>query len=133
MKGKLQNSKPMCQKTQRRQAQIIFNNLVAGKSTLLSVLGNREVPIPEHIDIFHLTREMPASDKTALQCVMEVDEERIRLEKLAEELVSCDDDGKQCVMSLGLCFVVPKASKYEQQIIRDSLSLVSFLGSTFLK
>jgi len=37
---------------------------------------------------------MPASDKTALQCVMEVDEERIRLEKLAEELVSCDDDGK---------------------------------------
>jgi hypothetical protein len=29
---------------------------------------------------------------------MEVDEERIRLEKLAEELVSCDDDGKQSVM-----------------------------------
>ncbi|PNF29137.1 ATP-binding cassette sub-family F member 2 [Cryptotermes secundus] len=67
----------------------------SGKSTLLSVLGNREVPIPEHIDIFHLTREMPASDKTALQCVMEVDEERIRLEKLAEELVSCDDDESQ--------------------------------------
>ncbi|XP_046983483.1 ATP-binding cassette sub-family F member 2 [Schistocerca americana] len=66
-----------------------------GKSTLLSVLGNREVPIPEHIDIFHLTREMPASDKTALQCVMEVDEERIRLEKLAESLVSCEDDESQ--------------------------------------
>ena len=65
----------------------------AGKSTLLSVLGNREVPIPEHIDIFHLTREMPASDKTALQCVMEVDEERVRLEKLAEELVALEDDG----------------------------------------
>ena len=64
-----------------------------GKSTILAVLGNREVPIPEHIDIFHLTREMPASDKTALQCVMEVDEERVRLEKLAEELVACDDDG----------------------------------------
>ncbi|GJQ87071.1 hypothetical protein Trydic_g6830 [Trypoxylus dichotomus] len=66
-----------------------------GKSTLLAVLGNREVPIPEHIDIFHLSREMPASDKSALQCVMEVDEERIRLEKLAEELVSCDDDESQ--------------------------------------
>jgi hypothetical protein len=77
-----------------------LNHTVAGKSTLLAVLGNREVPIPEHIDIFHLTREMPASDKTALQCVMEVDEERIRLEKLAEELVSCDDEGKQCVMCL---------------------------------
>lgn len=37
---------------------------------------------------------MPASDKTALQCVMEVDEERLRLEKMAEELVACEDDGK---------------------------------------
>lgn len=53
------------------------------------------MPIPEHIDIFHLTREMPASDKTALHCVMEVDEERIRLEKLAEELVACEDDEAQ--------------------------------------
>ncbi|XP_045470052.1 ATP-binding cassette sub-family F member 2 [Harmonia axyridis] len=67
----------------------------SGKSTILAVLGNREVPIPEHIDIFHLTREMPASDKSALQCVMEVDEERVRLEKLAEQLAACDDDESQ--------------------------------------
>lgn len=58
------------------------------------MLGNREVPIPEHIDIFHLTREMPASEKTALRCVMEVDEERLRLEKLAEALVDCTEEGK---------------------------------------
>lgn len=37
---------------------------------------------------------MPASDKTALQCVMEVDEERVKLEKLAEELAHCEDDGE---------------------------------------
>ncbi|KAE8743179.1 ABC-transporter, subfamily F member 01 [Frankliniella occidentalis] len=67
----------------------------SGKSTLLAVLGNREVPIPEHIDIFHLSREMPASDKTALQCVMEVDEERVRLEKMAEQLVANEDDESQ--------------------------------------
>lgn len=36
---------------------------------------------------------MPASDKSALQCVMEVDEERLRLEKLAEELVDCTEEG----------------------------------------
>ena len=60
----------------------------SGKSTLLSALGNREVPVPEHIDIYHLTREMPASEKTALQCVMEVDQERMMLEQLADELVS---------------------------------------------
>lgn len=58
------------------------------------MLGNREVPIPDHIDIFHLTREMPASEKSALQCVMEVDEERVRLEKLAEQLAACEDDGE---------------------------------------
>ncbi|XP_020285332.1 ATP-binding cassette sub-family F member 2 isoform X2 [Pseudomyrmex gracilis] len=67
----------------------------SGKSTLLAVLGNREVPIPDQIDIFHLTREMPASNKTALECVMEVDEERVRLEKLAEELVDCDEEDAQ--------------------------------------
>ncbi|XP_063546528.1 ATP-binding cassette sub-family F member 2 isoform X2 [Cydia strobilella] len=65
------------------------------KSSLLSALGRREVPIPDHIDIFHLTREMPASDKSALQCVMEVDEERVKLEKLAEELAHCEDDESQ--------------------------------------
>ncbi|KAK2581977.1 hypothetical protein KPH14_002416 [Odynerus spinipes] len=67
----------------------------SGKSTLLAVLGNREVPIPDQIDIFHLTREMPASNKTALECVMEVDEERVRLEKLAEELIDCDEEDAQ--------------------------------------
>ena len=49
---------------------------VVGKSTLLDALGNREVPIPPHMDIFQLTEEMTASDKTPLQCVMEVDQER---------------------------------------------------------
>lgn len=39
----------------------------SGKSTLLKALGNREVPIPEHIDIYFLDREIPASDMTALE------------------------------------------------------------------
>merc|ERR1719457_479480 len=66
-----------------------------GKSCLLAVLGNREVPIQEHIDIFYLDREVPASEKTALEAVMEADEERIRLEKLAEDLVTREDDESQ--------------------------------------
>ena len=63
---------------------------------MLSAIGNREIPVPEHIDIFHLRREMAPSDKTALQCVMEVDTERLRLEKEAEELASKDSERKQC-------------------------------------
>jgi len=66
-----------------------------GKSTLMSVLGNREVPIQEHIDIYFLDREVPASEKTALEAVMEADEERVKLEALAEELATCEDEESQ--------------------------------------
>ena len=58
-------------------------------------LGNREVPIQEHIDIYYLAREMPASEKSALEAVMEADEERIKLEKLAEELAHLEDQESQ--------------------------------------
>ena len=67
----------------------------SGKSSLLAVLGNREVPVQDHIDIYYLSREMPASEKTALEAVKEADEERIKLEKLAEELVHFEDDESQ--------------------------------------
>ncbi|GFQ70170.1 ATP-binding cassette sub-family F member 2 [Trichonephila clavata] len=67
----------------------------SGKSTLLAALGGREVPIQSHIDIYHLSREMEASEKSALQAVMDVDVERTRLEKLSEELVQYDDEESQ--------------------------------------
>lgn len=53
----------------------------------MKALGARAVPIPRGIDIFFLKEEVEASDKvTALEAVMSVDEERLRLEKQAEEL-----------------------------------------------
>ena len=67
----------------------------SGKSSFLAVLGNREVPVQDHIDIYYLAREMPASEKTALEAVMEADEERLRLEALAEELAVIEDDESQ--------------------------------------
>ncbi|XP_065254768.1 ATP-binding cassette sub-family F member 2 [Emys orbicularis] len=72
----------------RRYGLIGLNGI--GKSMLLSAIGKREVPIPEHIDIYHLTREMPPSEKTPLQCVMEVDTERAMLEREAERLAHED-------------------------------------------
>lgn len=57
-----------------------------GKSTLLAAIGNRELPIPEHMDIHHLSREIEASDMSSLQAVVSCDEERIRLEKEVEIL-----------------------------------------------
>jgi len=66
-----------------------------GKSTMFAAIAEKEIPIQDHIDIFYLTREMAASEKTALQCVMEVDEERHRLEKLADELADAQDNESQ--------------------------------------
>lgn len=57
---------------------------------LLSAISHREIPIPEHIDTYHLTRKMALSEKTALQCVMDVDEEKVQLEKEAERLAQED-------------------------------------------
>lgn len=58
-----------------------------GKSTLLRALGARAVPIPRGIDIFYLSEEIePSATMTALDAVMSVDEERLRLEKQADAL-----------------------------------------------
>ncbi|CAI9768535.1 unnamed protein product [Fraxinus pennsylvanica] len=64
-----------------------------GKSTLLSEVGCRELPIPEHMDIFHLTREIEASDMSSLEAVISCDEERLKLEKEVEALAGQDDGG----------------------------------------
>jgi ATP-binding cassette, subfamily F, member 2 len=53
----------------------------------------REMPIPDHIDMFLVSREMAAVDSSALQAVINVDKERIILEKQAEELATYDDEG----------------------------------------
>ncbi|XP_044505785.1 ABC transporter F family member 1-like [Mangifera indica] len=64
-----------------------------GKSTLLTAIGCRELPIPDHMDIYHLTREIEASDMSALEAVICCDEERMKLEKDAEALAGQDDGG----------------------------------------
>lgn len=63
-----------------------------GKSTLMEALSSRELPIPQHFDIFHLTNEIEPSNKTALECVMEVNQEKARLEKEADSLASRPED-----------------------------------------
>ncbi|GLJ59190.1 hypothetical protein SUGI_1496770, partial [Cryptomeria japonica] len=77
----------------RRYGLIGFNG--CGKSTLFSVIGRREIPIQEQIDIYHLTREIPPLNKSALDAVLDVEKERIKLEKLAEELAEKDDEESQ--------------------------------------
>ncbi len=66
-----------------------------GKSTLLKVLANREVPIPEHMDIFHLAHEAKPTEKSALEYVVEAAKNEIkRLEELEEKLLA--EFGPEC-------------------------------------
>lgn len=57
-----------------------------GKSTFLKTIGARCFPIPDGIDIFHLSEEIEASEMTAKEAVMSVDIERANLENEAELL-----------------------------------------------
>jgi len=58
----------------------------------MNALGKRELPIPEHISIYHLEREIEASEKTSLEAVVEdVAKERERLEAEAEELAASEE------------------------------------------
>ncbi|KAH8043820.1 ATPase [Aureococcus anophagefferens] len=58
----------------------------SGKSTLMRAVGARAIPIPESIDIYHLTTEYPATEETALYAVMKVDAERAAVEREIDEL-----------------------------------------------
>lgn len=80
------------------------------------------MPIPEHIDIFYLSREMAPVNKTALECVMEVDHERIKLEAEAERLAAVsDDDGKRkqrrSIIEKNLFFFLEKMNNYSEKYI----------------
>lgn len=62
-----------------------------GKSIMLQCLGKRLVPIPNHMDVYLLDQEVPASDLTAVEAIMsELAEDVARLEAEAEALA---DDG----------------------------------------
>eukprot|EP00924_Labyrinthula_sp_SR-Ha-C_P011525 snap_masked-scaffold_17-processed-gene-0.12-mRNA-1 protein AED:0.02 eAED:0.09 QI:0/-1/0/1/-1/1/1/0/668 len=57
-----------------------------GKTTLLRAISSRMIPIPDNIDTYTVERGIPMSDKTALEVVLEVDDEVNKLEEEADEL-----------------------------------------------
>uniref|UniRef100_A0A1I7V542 ABC transporter domain-containing protein n=1 Tax=Caenorhabditis tropicalis TaxID=1561998 RepID=A0A1I7V542_9PELO len=67
----------------------------SGKSTVLQAIYNKEMPIPENVDMYLVSREMPASEMTALQAVVDVDSVRKDLEHLAEQLAGQPDEESQ--------------------------------------
>lgn len=67
----------------------------SGKSSFLKCLADREVPIPDHIDIFFLEEEYRKSDMNAIEAVVHVVEDEIkRLEAESERVL--EEDGPEC-------------------------------------
>eukprot|EP00405_Crypthecodinium_cohnii_P013611 CAMPEP_0206448932 /NCGR_PEP_ID=MMETSP0324_2-20121206/17787_1 /ASSEMBLY_ACC=CAM_ASM_000836 /TAXON_ID=2866 /ORGANISM="Crypthecodinium cohnii, Strain Seligo" /LENGTH=614 /DNA_ID=CAMNT_0053918211 /DNA_START=97 /DNA_END=1941 /DNA_ORIENTATION=+ len=65
----------------------------SGKTTLLACLAARELPIPDHIDIWHVHRESDPSDDSALKSVVDVaQKEYNRCEELIQKL--CEEDAE---------------------------------------
>jgi len=77
-----------------------------GKTTLMECLANREVPMPEHMDIFHLDKEVEASEMTALEAVVEhVDKERGRLEVEVEQAMhELGPESPVVLQSMFICY-----------------------------
>lgn len=60
----------------------------SGKSTFLRCLAKREVPIPDHLDIWYLEEEEQPSSTTAFDCVVQVGKDAVaRLEMLADKVM----------------------------------------------
>ena len=60
----------------------------SGKSSVLSAIAQREVPLPSFISAYHLHEEAPPSDMSGVQAVINhVVEETAKLEALAEQIM----------------------------------------------
>lgn len=72
-----------------------------GKSTFLKCLAAREVPIPDHFDIYLLAHEAPPSELTALEYVIEsAKEEMARLDAMIEKILVEDGPESELLQDL---------------------------------
>jgi len=60
----------------------------SGKSNVLAAIAQRDVPLPEHIDVFHLHEEAPPTEQTGVEAVIaHIREEAERLEALSADII----------------------------------------------
>eukprot|EP01129_Flabellula_baltica_P004816 TRINITY_DN1711_c0_g1_i1.p1 TRINITY_DN1711_c0_g1~~TRINITY_DN1711_c0_g1_i1.p1 ORF type:complete len:583 (+),score=145.89 TRINITY_DN1711_c0_g1_i1:102-1850(+) len=70
----------------------------SGKTTVLKAIGNRLVPIPDYMDIYHLVREVPADPITALEAVLgDLTEEAHRIEDALNDMLASEDPDDEII------------------------------------
>lgn len=74
-----------------------------GKSEFLKCLANREVPIPEHIDIYFLDEEAEPSDRTAVEAVIDVVRQQVKdLEAESERVITDPELGPDSARAMDI-------------------------------
>jgi len=72
-----------------------------GKTTLLRHIGNRALQIPPNIDVLICEQEVGADERSALQTILDSDEQRTELLKEAKSLEAEQEKGKDVTARLG--------------------------------
>lgn len=73
----------------------------SGKSTFLQCLAHREVPIPDHVDIFMLEEEAEPSDQLATDIVIALARKTVkRLEKEIDRLAENQELAEEALTAL---------------------------------
>mmetsp|Transcript_30704 Transcript_30704/g.91932 ORF Transcript_30704/g.91932 Transcript_30704/m.91932 type:complete len:718 (-) Transcript_30704:689-2842(-) len=101
----------------------------SGKSTVLKAIAARAVPIPDSLDIYFLDSEYPATDKEALSCVYEANDEIDLLEKKAnrlnDEMGECaDNEERQSAITEELEKVYDRLDQLDVNTAESRASLI---------
>ena len=60
----------------------------SGKSNVLNAIAQRDIPVPDHVDMYHLHEEAPANELTGVEAVIKhVVDEANKLEALSEHII----------------------------------------------
>jgi ATP-binding cassette subfamily F protein 2 len=65
---------------------------------------DQDIELPSQFDIYHLRGEIEATDKTALEAVLDCDTERIRLEAEIDAII--EEEGGDSDRLQGMCVSV---------------------------
>lgn len=99
----------------------------SGKSNILAALAQRELPLPDHIDVYHLHEEAPATEQTGVEAVIaHVKEEVAKLEALSEKIMEeCgmeDDRLEACISDQ-----TATASRPSHHLARNARNALRFM------
>jgi ATP-binding cassette subfamily F protein 2 len=96
----------------------------SGKTNVLNAIALREIPIPDHIDMYHLHAEAEPTERTAVEAVVDhVTEEIARLEPAQDLIIETSgvEDERLEVISDRLAELDPETFEFEARKILTGL------------